>query len=64
MTGNHGIFGRLSATGPVSSLRRAGQLTLDILLPLQCVKCGTVVGADGGLCATCWPTVRFLQAPQ
>lgn len=64
MTGNHGIFGRLSATGSVSSLRRAGQLTLDILLPLQCVKCGTVVGADGGLCATCWPTVRFLQAPQ
>ena len=53
-----------TARGLARSVWRAGCLTLDTLLPLQCLSCATVVGPDGGLCPTCWPSITFIQAPQ
>ncbi len=60
----HRDEGRASAAGFVRALWPAGRLALDTLLPMQCLSCGTVVGAEGGLCAKCWPKVTFIQSPQ
>jgi ComF family protein len=43
--------------------RRMGGLALDLLLPPRCLKCGTEIGSDGALCATCWRELSFLQPP-
>lgn len=51
-------------SGLARSLQRVGRLAVDSLLPLQCLRCGTVVGPDGGLCAACWPKMTFIQSPQ
>lgn len=32
-------------------------------LPPRCAGCGSVVGADLELCATCWTSLEFLTAP-
>jgi ComF family protein len=36
---------------------------LDLLLPHQCLKCGTVIGKDGALCAACWAEIAFIAPP-
>ncbi len=45
-------------------LRRAAGTVLDALLPPQCLSCGTMVAAPGGLCADCWSAVTVLGPPQ
>jgi ComF family protein len=36
---------------------------LDLLLPLRCVKCGTVLENHQGLCTACWPLIPFIAKP-
>ena len=36
---------------------------LDVLIPAQCLGCDTIVDAPGALCASCWPTIRFIDRP-
>ena len=64
MSGQDSSEGIGLTTGSLRPLWRAGRLALDVLLPLQCLGCGAVVGSEGGLCPDCWPKVRFIQAPQ
>jgi ComF family protein len=35
----------------------------DLVLPPLCPGCLTPVASHAGLCATCWPELRFLSAP-
>ncbi len=44
-------------------LRRIGTVLLDLLLPPRCLKCGSEIGGDGALCASCWRSIAFLQPP-
>lgn len=37
--------------------------TLDVLLPPACLKCRAAVDKQGALCATCWRSLHFLEAP-
>ncbi len=41
----------------------AGRRVMDVLLPPRCLSCGTIVGADGSLCAECWSKIDFISAP-
>ncbi len=47
----------------VSPLGRAAQAKLDLLLPHQCLKCSTVIGPEGALCAECWADIAFIAPP-
>ena len=40
----------------------AGKLA-DLLLPPRCLSCSDPVGRQGTMCATCWPQLRWIQAP-
>lgn len=58
--------GEPSLTVPESgraALRRLGTHLLDILLPPQCLRCGTLVDVVGTLCPVCWPQLRFVDRP-
>jgi ComF family protein len=46
-----------------ASLRRAGRLVLDAVLPPQCLACDAVTAEPGGLCPACWEAATFLSAP-
>ncbi|MEM6712658.1 MAG: ComF family protein [Pseudomonadota bacterium] len=37
--------------------------TLDLLVPPTCPVCQTVVQNDGGLCATCWRDLHWIEEP-
>lgn len=47
----------------LDGVRRAGRVTLDALLPPQCLGCRSAVDAPGQLCATCWNGVSFIAPP-
>jgi ComF family protein len=49
--------------GLESWLRRAGRMALDLLFPPLCIACRKPVGEPGGLCATCWQQICFLDGP-
>jgi ComF family protein len=36
---------------------------IDVLMPPQCLRCGTIVGSMGTLCPVCWPQLRFIDGP-
>ncbi|HEX3754095.1 MAG TPA: ComF family protein [Rhizomicrobium sp.] len=36
---------------------------LDLVFPPLCQVCRAPVGAGGGVCATCWSTITFLDSP-
>jgi len=36
---------------------------IDLIIPLRCIKCGTIVENKEGLCATCWPLIPFITKP-
>lgn len=66
---HHGLARGLASgiaarTRPARWLRRLGDRLLDIALPPRCLACGTIVADPGTLCATCWPGVDFIAAPQ
>ena len=51
----------------IASLPGLGRV-LDVLLPPQCLACGTLVEASGveapgALCADCWPRLAFIAGP-
>ena len=53
-----------AASAPlIAGLRRLGVGVLDVLLPPQCLRCGTLVERTGTLCGACWPQVRWIEAP-
>ena len=41
----------------------AGKKMLDILLPPQCLACGSLVESQGVLCPSCWDGIDFLGDP-
>ncbi len=36
---------------------------LDLLIPLRCIQCGTIVETQDGLCTACWPLIPFITKP-
>lgn len=36
---------------------------LDFLIPLRCVKCGSILENKEGLCSSCWPLISFISKP-
>jgi len=42
---------------------QAARLSLDLLLPPQCLACDTLVSAPGTLCHACWDGAAFVSAP-
>ncbi len=46
-----------------ATLRRHLKTGLDLLLPPQCLSCGTIVAEGAGLCAQCWDQIGFLGPP-
>jgi ComF family protein len=36
---------------------------IDLLIPLKCIKCGTILENKEGLCASCWPLISFITKP-
>ena len=47
-----------------ASLAAAGRTVLDAVLPPRCIACGAIVGAGTALCASCWPGLDLITAPQ
>lgn len=46
-----------------STLSRAGQGLIDLVLPPRCVECGQVVQGDTGFCPECWAGLHSLIGP-
>ena len=46
-----------------SSLGRASNRILDLILPPRCARCGTGVNDIAALCADCWSAIEFLSPP-
>jgi ComF family protein len=44
-------------------LRHIGRRALDVLMPPQCLRCGTLVEEQGVLCLDCWQNVTFISQP-
>lgn len=44
-------------------LRQIGEKVLDILMPPQCLNCGTLIEPGGALCLDCWQAVNFITDP-
>lgn len=44
-------------------LRRLLARVLDVLMPPQCLRCGTIVESMGTLCPACWPQLHFIEGP-
>ena len=42
---------------------RIGKLSLDWLIPPQCLACHASVGEASGLCTSCWTKLTFIEAP-
>ncbi len=36
---------------------------IDLLIPLRCSKCGSILENKEGLCASCWPLISFITKP-
>ena len=45
------------------ALSRAGRGALDLILPPACLSCEEIAAAHGGLCATCWGAMRWIERP-
>ncbi len=52
-----------AAAAAGSPWREISRRALDVLLPPQCLNCGTVVARSGVLCATCWDEAVFIGPP-
>ncbi|WP_338022093.1 ComF family protein [Allorhizobium sonneratiae] len=44
-------------------LRVSGHFLRDIVYPPSCSACAMPVAESGGLCATCWQAMRFIERP-
>jgi ComF family protein len=53
----------LRALIAVPRLRQLLTRVLDVLMPPQCLRCGTIVETTGTLCLACWPQLRFIDGP-
>lgn len=54
----HGSAGRLGGV-----VRRISCAAMDVVYPPTCLSCGMMVMRHGGLCASCWLDVRFIDRP-
>jgi len=36
---------------------------VDLVIPLQCVKCGGLLDTKEGLCTSCWSSISFISKP-
>jgi ComF family protein len=41
----------------------SGRILADFLYPPQCIGCRGAVAEQGGLCATCWRSLSFIERP-
>lgn len=46
-----------------NSVRMAGKMAIDALLPPRCLACGMAVESTGALCASCFSGFTFITAP-
>ena len=51
------------ATAVRAFLARSVRVTIDAILPPQCLSCGERVAEHGGLCGDCWGRVRWIDRP-
>ncbi len=51
------------ATAITSKLSWIGRSLIDLVLPPQCLSCGSVVDDPHTLCAACWGRLRFIEHP-
>ncbi|MGE0210396.1 MAG: ComF family protein, partial [Parvibaculaceae bacterium] len=57
-------MGALSIAAPLRLLSvAAGRSVADLLLPPQCLVCGTATSEANALCGTCWGKLRFITDP-
>src|SRR5580700_10059791 len=53
----------LELSSAVATLRAAGRMAVDAVLPPRCLGCGAAVDAPGALCAACFSGFTFIAAP-
>lgn len=59
-----GLFERDMIRAGLGGLTRAASsLVAGILYPPSCMGCGIFLQQPGALCARCWPTLHFIEAP-
>ncbi|MCB1481183.1 MAG: ComF family protein [Rhodobiaceae bacterium] len=49
--------------GHKGRLQRVGGMIADMLLPPLCLGCGEAVVSHGGVCASCWSGLTFIERP-
>lgn len=54
---------RVVAAAVMRPALRAARLSLDMMLPPQCLSCDALVSAPGTLCHACWDGAEFVSAP-
>lgn len=47
----------------IKPLRRLAKSTFHFILPPRCLACDELVAEQGGLCATCWKDMPFIERP-
>lgn len=50
-------------TAPATVARSALAGFADLILPARCVSCGSRVDDHGGVCASCWSALTFIEKP-
>ena len=50
-------------SGYQGRFRRIGGMVADMLLPPLCLGCGEAVVSHGGVCASCWRGLTFIEPP-
>lgn len=48
---------------PLKALKHMMSHARDVVLPPLCLSCDNAVGKQGGVCATCWGELRFIERP-
>lgn len=54
----------LTLASAIDTLRLAGRLAVNAVLPPRCLACGATVDAPGALCPTCFGGFTFIAPPQ
>lgn len=54
----HGVAAPL-----VSVVRLIARSAVDTAFPPVCPGCGSITGGHGGVCASCWTRIRFIERP-
>lgn len=47
----------------MQTIRSLLNKSLDFLIPLRCIKCGSILEEKEGLCSSCWSSISFITKP-